>query len=120
MFIPTDLLHAVPQDDERLIDLVRACLSHPSCTHLLHWLRAHPTTMMAAADFEAQLNISTADARAAIDRFDAMGLLRHVSAGNLTFYGLVHDPEVHDLVRRFEQWCDDQRERLETLRGVVR
>jgi hypothetical protein len=119
MSAPRDLRHAVPAGDRLLLELVRGCLSHPSCARLLHWLHAHPTTMTTAADLGSVLKLSVIDTRTALERLDGRGFLRRVSAGGLVFYGLAEDRRVRGLLSRFENWCDDQSERWAVWRDVV-
>jgi hypothetical protein len=120
MRTPEDALTTVPIDDYRLTELVRGCLAHPCCARLLHWLYAHPTTVMTETDIEALLRMTAADTRSAIERLSARGFLRHVSAGGLTFYGLTEDAQIHALLGRFEGWCDAQHDRLAAWHGLVR
>jgi hypothetical protein len=119
MNAPRDLPYAVPPKDRPLLQLVRGCLSHPSCARLLHWLHSHPTTMATAMDLAASLKLSTEETRAALERLDGRGFLRRVSAGGLVFYGLVEDGQVRGLLSRFENWCDDQSDRWAEWRDVV-
>jgi hypothetical protein len=114
-----DLLSGVLFEDERLEGLVRDCLDHLPFAKLLHLLYAHPTTLMTIPDISDRLVIAREETELAIRRLLERGFLRHVSAGGVDFYGLTDDPDISDLVRRFEGWCEDQHSRWSALRGVI-
>jgi hypothetical protein len=109
MLISRDLSLAVPQGDHGLAQLVRDCLSNPCCARVLHWLHAHPATLMTVADMEALLELPPAQTHVSLGRLEAMGFVRRVAVGSLVFYGLTQDPQMCGLLNRFEGWCTDQR-----------
>jgi hypothetical protein len=100
-------------------ELCTTCLDQPACARILHLLDTRPTTLMTVPDIAGCLALSSVEVQAGADRLFRMGLLRRVSVGALAFYGITDDAGKQKTVRRFRDWCDEQREHWAALQKVV-
>jgi hypothetical protein len=74
---------------------------------------------MTVPDISGCLGLSQEETHSAIDTLYQADLLRQVCAGDFVFYGLSDDADNRALVERFRVWCEDQRNRLKGLWGVL-
>jgi hypothetical protein len=74
---------------------------------------------MTVPDISGCLGLSQEETLAAIEILNQTDLLRQVCVEDLVFYGLSDDVHHRELVERFKVWCEDQRNRLKDLRGLL-
>jgi hypothetical protein len=100
-------------------ELCSVCLARPSCAKVLRTLCACPTTLMTVPDISGCSGISPEETGAAVDTLNKMGFLRRVCAEGLAFYGITADEERLRAISRFEDWCETERQRWESLREIL-
>lgn len=105
--------------DHQLDDLVQICLAEPSCGKLLHFLAEKPSTLMTLPDITACLGRPCREIETGLRVLEKSGLLRKLSVGGLTFYGLSDDAHIRRLTERFRSWCAEQRQRWRAVEGLV-
>lgn len=113
------LIQPASASDHQLDELVQTCLSDPICAKLLHFLSDKPSTLMTLPDITACLGCGEQETHTGLKMLDRSGLLRKLSVGGLTFFGLSDDPQSRRLTERFRSWCEEQRRRWRTVQGLV-
>ncbi|MEM3486572.1 MAG: hypothetical protein QXI12_13245 [Candidatus Methanomethyliaceae archaeon] len=110
----------MPVPGEREPDeLVKICLSRPSCARLLHALASRPNTFMTLPDLAAYARCDESEAESAMRQLEQSGLIRRLEVGGFRFYALSEDPSSRAVVSRFRTWCEDQRNRWRAVQEFL-